>query len=346
MRLEARGAVSRVALVAAPFAAIAFTLLASGLFVAWAGAPLGRTYALIFEGGFGSRFAWSETLTRATPLILTGLAAAVAFRAHFYNIGAEGQLYAGALAAVAVGGLADGSGWAASPALLFPAMIAAAMAAGALLLLVPALLRTRLSVDEVVTTLLLNFIVLLFVSMMLEGPMKDPAAMGWPQSVALADDMQLGKLIPRTRLHTGLLWAVLLAGMLWALLRYTTFGFAVRAVGANARAAAFAGVPVTRTTLAVALLSGALAGLAGALAAPVRSLTPGMGFSVLIESFIVTVIGGMGSILGALVGALLIGLIRSFGSLGFPLFTEGLMYLFMVIVLVSRPSGLFGKEVA
>ncbi|MGY3488847.1 branched-chain amino acid transport system permease protein [Bradyrhizobium sp. USDA 4011] len=93
-------------------------------------------------------------------------------------------------------------------------------------------------------------------------------------------------------------------------------------------------------------LGGMLAGLAGALAAPVRSLTPGMGFSVLIESFIVTVIGGMGSILGALIGALLIGLIRSFGSLGFPLFTEGLMYLFMVIVLVSRPTGLFGKEVA
>ena len=93
-------------------------------------------------------------------------------------------------------------------------------------------------------------------------------------------------------------------------------------------------------------LGGMLAGLAGALAAPVRSLTPGMGFSVLIESFIVTVIGGMGSILGALIGALLIGLIRSFGSLGFPLFTEGLMYLFMVIVLVSRPTGLFGQEVA
>ena len=93
-------------------------------------------------------------------------------------------------------------------------------------------------------------------------------------------------------------------------------------------------------------LGGMLAGLAGALAAPVRSLTPGMVISVLIESFIVTVIGGMGSILGALIGAILIGMIRSFGSLGFPLFTEGLMYLFMVIVLVARPTGLFGKEVA
>src|SRR5512147_1275976 len=142
MRLEARGDVSRLMQVGAPFAAVAFTLLASSLFVAWAGAPLLRTYGLIFEGGFGSRFAWSETLTRATPLILTGLAVAIAFRARLFNIGAEGQLYAGALAAVAAGSV-DGP-----PALVFIAMLAAAMLAGALLLLVPALLRTRFGVDE------------------------------------------------------------------------------------------------------------------------------------------------------------------------------------------------------
>lgn len=314
MRLEARGAVSRVALVAAPFAAIAFTLLASGLFVAWAGAPLGRTYALIFEGGFGSRFAWSETLTRATPLILTGLAAAVAFRAHFYNIGAEGQLYAGALAAVAVGGLADGSGWAASPALLFPAMVAAAMAAGALLLLVPALLRTRLQVDEVVTTLLLNFIVLLFVSMMLDGPMKDPMAMGWPQSVAIDGALELGKLIERTRAHTGLLWAIGLAVGLWLVNRYTVFGLQMRSVGANARAARFLGMPVTRVTLCTALLSGALAGLAGAIEVAGRTsyvtldMSPGYGYSGVVVAMLaglhpLGVIAASVFVAGMLVGA-------------------------------------------
>ena len=101
MRLEARPSLSRTALVVAPFAAIAFTLGVTMLLVAWAGAPIGETYALMFDGGFGSRFAWSETLTRATPLMLTGLSAAVAFRARLWNIGAEGQLYAGALAAVA-----------------------------------------------------------------------------------------------------------------------------------------------------------------------------------------------------------------------------------------------------
>ena len=283
MRLESRGALSRGWLLAAPFAAVAFTLVAASLFVAWAGAPLGATYIAIFEGGFGSRFAWSETLTRATPLILTGLSVAVAFRARLFNIGAEGQLYAGALAAVAVGGLQGTTEI--LPELLFPAMLLAAMIAGALLLLVPALLRTRLGVDEVVTTLLLNFIVLLFVSMLLDGPMKDPAAMGWPQSVALSDELQLGKLVERTRVHTGLLIALALAAMLWALLRYSTFGFAVRAVGANPRGAAFAGVPVQRTVVAVALLSGGLAGLAGAIEVAGRTgyvtldMSPGYGYS-------------------------------------------------------------------
>ncbi len=312
MRLEARREVSRVMAVAAPFAAIAFTLVLSSLFVAWAGAPLWRTYGLIFEGGFGSRFAWSETLTRATPLILTGLAAAVAFRARFYNIGAEGQLYVGALAAVAVGTYLTEAEVA--PLVAFVSMMAAAMAAGALLLLGPALLRARLGVDEVVTTLLLNFIALLFVSMLLDGPMKDPTAMGWPQSPALADALQLGKLVERTRVHTGLLWAIGLAAALWALLKYTTFGFAVRAVGANARAAAFVGVPVLRTMVMVALLSGALAGLAGAIEVAGRTsyvtldMSPGYGYSGIVIAMLAAlnplgVVAAAIFVAGVLVGA-------------------------------------------
>ncbi|MGI9153786.1 MAG: ABC transporter permease, partial [Rubrivivax sp.] len=217
MRLERRAQVSPVWLLAAPFGAVAFTLLASSLLVAWAGAPVGRAYALLLEGGFGSRLALTETMTRATPLILTGLAAAVAFRARLFNIGAEGQLYAGALAAVAVGGLHGGSGFEAPLWLLFPLMLAAAMATGALLLLGPALLKSRLGVDEVVTTLLMNFIVLLGVSALLDGAMKDPTAMGWPQSVALQDALQLDKLVERSRVHTGLLVALGLAVALWVL---------------------------------------------------------------------------------------------------------------------------------
>jgi len=314
MQLERRTAPSRWLLVGAPVAAIAFTLLVTSLLVAWAGAPVARAYALLLEGGFGSRFAWTETLTRATPLILTGLAAAVAFRARLFNIGAEGQLYAGALAAVAVGGLHGGTGFEVSPWLLFPLMMAAAALAGALLLLGPALARSRLGVDEVVTTLLLNFIVLLFVSAMLDGPMKDAAAMGWPQSVALQDTLQLGKLVERSRLHTGLLWSLAAALALWVLLRHTTLGFEIRAVGANARAAAFAGMPVAWVQVKVALLSGALAGLAGAIEVAGRAayvtldMSPGYGYSGIVIAMLAAlhplgVVAAAVFVAGILVGA-------------------------------------------
>lgn len=314
MRLERRAEVSGLALLLAPLGALAFTLLVTSLLVAAAGAPVGRAYALLLEGGFGSRFAWTETLTRATPLIFTGLAAALAFRARLYNIGAEGQLYAGALAAVAVGGLHDGVGLAWPPALLMPAMFAAAALAGALLLLGPALLKSRLGVDEVVTTLLLNFIVLLFVSAMLDGPMKDPMAMGWPQSVALQDAVQLDRLVERSRVHTGLVGAVVCALLAWALLRLTTSGFEIRAVGANPRAAAFAGMPAGWVMVKVALLSGGLAGLAGAVEVAGRAgyvtldMSPGYGYSGIVIAMLAMlhplgVVAAAVFVAGVLVGA-------------------------------------------
>ena len=285
MRLERRNQSSRLALLLAPLGAIAFTLLISALLVLWADAPVGRTYGLLLVGGFGSVFAWSETLTRAIPLMLTGLAVAVAFRARLFNIGAEGQLYAGAIAAVAIGGMHGGTGFEWPLWLLFPTMMLAAAVAGALLLLGPALMKSRLGVDEVVTTLLLNFIVLLGVGALLDGPMKDPLAMGWPQSVGLLPDLELSKLVAQTRVHTGLLWGIALAVIVWALLRHTVLGFDIRALGANARAAAFAGVPVTRTVVLTALLSGALAGLAGAIEVAGRAsyvtldMSPGYGYT-------------------------------------------------------------------
>ena len=288
MQLERRTSTPRALLLGAPVAAVIVTLAITSLLVAWAGAPVTQAYALLLEGGFGSRFAWAETLTRATPLILTGLAAAVAFRARLFNIGGEGQLYAGALAAVAVGGLHGGTGFEASPWLLFPLMMIAAMLAGALLLLGPALAKARLGVDEVVTTLLLNFIVLLFVSAMLDGPMKDSLGMGWPQSVAIQDALQLSKLVERSRVHSGLLWSLAAALLLWALLKHTTTGFEIRAVGANPRAAAFAGMPVAWVQVKVALLSGALAGLAGVIEVAGRAgyvtldMSPGYGYSGLV----------------------------------------------------------------
>lgn len=310
MRLEARAQVRPLHVARATLGAALAVAAVAALLVAAAGAPVGRTFTLMAAGAFGSVFAVSETLTRAIPLILTSLAAAVAFRARLFNIGAEGQLYAGAIAAVAVGG----SGAALPAPLLAAAMFAAAVAAGALLLLGPALAKLLWNVDEVVSTLLLNFIVLLAVGALLDGPMKDPMAMGWPQSVALPDELSLDKLIAGTRVHTGLFAGLGAATALWIVLRATTLGFDIRALGANARAAAFAGVPVRRTMVLVALLSGGLAGLAGAVEVAGRTgyvtldMSPGYGYAGIVVAMLAALhplaaVAASIGVAGVLVGA-------------------------------------------
>ena len=136
---------------------------------------------------------------------------------------------------------------------------------------------------------------------------------------------------------------LLIAALLGLVITRTRYGKIVRAAAVNPSMVSALGINTGVVYASVFVIGGLLAGLAGGLAAPVRSLVSGMGTSVIIESFIVTVIGGMGSVAGALVGSLLIGLVRSFGTIGFPLFTEGLMFLLMAVVLVVKPSGLFGK---
>jgi simple sugar transport system permease protein len=239
-------------------AVMAAMVLCSGLIV-WAGAPVLDAYAALATGALGSRFAISETLTRATPLMFTGLAVAVAFRAKLWNIGGEGQLYAGALAATWVG-----TGSLTLPAyLMIPILFLAAALAGGLLLLLPTVLKIRLKVDEVVTTLLLNFVVLLFVNYLLFGPWKDPLSMGWPQAAPIVDDGLLPNLVARTRLHFGLVAALTAALGVWIIMRFTHWGFEIRAVGLNTPAAVFAGIPVNATVVRTALLSGGLAACAG-----------------------------------------------------------------------------------
>ena len=227
--------------------------------IVWAGAPVIASYIALIKGSFGSVFAITETLTRASPLIFTGLAAAVAFRAKLWNIGGEGQLYAGALAATWVGtGMVVLPPW-----LMIPFLFLVGALAGGLLLLVPVILKTQLKVDEVVTTLLLNFVVLLFANYLLFGPFKDPQAMGWPQAAPIIDEGVLGNLVARTRLHAGLIWALAAALAMWAIIGLSKWGFEIRAVGSNLAAARFAGVPIGATVLRTAIFSGGLAGMAG-----------------------------------------------------------------------------------
>jgi simple sugar transport system permease protein len=269
----------------------------------FAGANIVEAYREMAKGIFGSMFAFTEMLTRATPLIFTGLAATLAFRAKLWNIGAEGQLYLGAMAAVIVGtGWVDGP-----PMLLIPMILIAGALAGALGMAGPAYLKTRFGADEVVTTLLLNFIILIFIQMMLEGPLKDPMGMGWPQSSPVVDNALLPQILPRMRLHYGLVIALVAAVIAHIMLSKSVWGLKLRAVGENAAAALHAGIGVKRTLMSAALISGALAGLAGVSeVAGLRGylttdLSPGYGYT----GIVVAMLAGL-SPLGVVIAALFI----------------------------------------
>ncbi|WP_050465935.1 ABC transporter permease [Herbaspirillum autotrophicum] len=337
---------SRWRMTLAPVWALSGTLLISALLIWLAHAPVLQAFGLLLSGGFGSMFAWSETLTRATPLILTGLAAAIAFRARLYNIGAEGQLYMGALAAIVVGGMHGGTGWGLPVMVEFPLMLLAAALAGALLLLIPTVLKTHFGVDEVVTTLLLNFIALLFVSMMLDGPMKDPLSMGWPQSVALNPELELTRLVDKLRIHSGLVMAVVLALLIHFVNKRTVFGFEMRAVGANARASRFAGMSVNSVMIKTALLSGAVAGLAGAFEVAGRTsyitldMSPGYGYTGIVIAMLAA-LNPVGVVFASIfIAGILVGADSMSRSIGVP------TYLADVVVAVSLISMLIAVMLA
>lgn len=271
-----------------PAIAIGTTIVLASLLAMIAGANAFSVLGLILKGAFGSQFAILETLNRATPLIFTGLAAAVAFRAKFWNIGAEAQLYAGALMTVVLG-----TGLLAWPGpVLLPLLALSAILAGALLLVVPAVLKTRFGVDEVVTTLLFNFIFLLFISMLLEGSLKDPMGMGWPKSARVLSEARLPRIVEGLRLHWGFALAILSAVVVWIIQTRSTLGYEMRAVGNNPEAARFAGIPVKTVLVKTALLSGGLAALAGfsEVAGLKGSLTldlsPGFGYTGIIVAML------------------------------------------------------------
>ncbi|MVA23091.1 ABC transporter permease [Agrobacterium vitis] len=302
MRFERREHRPLVLVIATPIMAIVAALAISGILIAIAGAPVLEAYWRILTGAFGSRLSTTETLTRATPLILTGLSAAVAFRARLWNIGAEGQLYLGAITVAAASSHLLGD---LPPVIQIPALLILGALAGMVLLLLPLWLRLRFSVDEVVTTLLLNFVAVLFVSMLIDTVLKDPMAFGWPQSQSVADAAMLPKLLSRSRLHLGLVIAVLLALVLHFVQQRTVFGIRSRAAGLNPAGAVFAGVPLGRTLVTVACISGGLAGLAGAVEVMgvkgyvTTDLSPGYGYSGIVVAMLAN-LNPLGVVLAAL----------------------------------------------
>ena len=248
-----------------------------------AGYPAGRALGSLWSGAFGSWYAiTSATLVRAIPLIIIGLGLAIAFRAGSFNIGGEGQFYAGAIAATWLG-LHLGS----LPSLLaVPAVLAGAILAGALWVAVPVLLRVRYGVLEVISTLLLNFIAEATTSLVVQGPLQERQGI-YPQSDAIAESARL-PVLPGTRLHAGLLLALVGAGVLHVLFTRTLWGFQLRAVGLGPRAAEISGRIDSRWMAAAGLaLSGAIAGLAGGVEvtgvsyALFQNLSPGYGFTAI-----------------------------------------------------------------
>src|SRR4051795_6239039 len=225
------------------------------------------TFRRIVETAFGSKTAINETLVSATPLLFTGLCAAVAFRMNLFNIGGEGQLYAGAITGAAAGiAIGNHSGW-----LSIPAMIVAGAAGGAALALIPGSLRAFLSTNEIITSLMLNYVLALVISYLIfdsQSYWRDtssPTAKVFPQGKNLPDAaswpaLHVGALV----LPFGLLLGVALAALLWLLYTRTRFGFEVQVIGDSPRAAAYAGMRTRRKILAVMALSGALAGIGGA----------------------------------------------------------------------------------
>ena len=255
-RLEPRTEPARWLNIALPLVAIAVALvLCSGL-IALSGAGIFEAYGIMFGSALGSEFNITETLVKAAPMIFTGLAVAVAFRAKFWNIGAEGQLMAGAVAAAFVGA------YPMPGPLAMLLMALAGAAAGGLVALVPALLRVNLKVDDVVSSLLLNSVVYFAIMALIEGPWKDPFS-GYPISPPIEDSAGFPRLIEGTRLHLGVLAAFVAAGLVWFLITRTTLGFKIRITGENAEAARYGGIAVGRVIVVTALISGGLAGLAG-----------------------------------------------------------------------------------
>jgi simple sugar transport system permease protein len=243
-----------------PFASIVVGLLAFGVFVGLLGRNPLEVYATIFEGGFASAFSWNNTLLRAAPLILTGLAVAIPAQAGLVVIGGEGALALGALAAAAVAvPLAPSLG----PAALVAGAIAGA-AAGGLWFALTGFFRAYRGLNETISSLLLSYIAIAVFNHVVEGPLRDPASLNKPSTLPLADSAMIGQ-IPWLDVHWGLAIGIVACVIAQLALSRSTQGFALRVAGGNPRAAMLVGLPVGALIVAACALGGAAAGLAGAI---------------------------------------------------------------------------------
>lgn len=288
-----------------PVLALVVTFILTSGLIFWANASPFETYYHFLIAPLTNKVSALEILVKATPLMLTGAAVTFAFAAGYYNIGAEGQLFAGAIAAAGLGVAMKEV-----PAFItIPAIVIAGFAAGMAWATIPALLKVKLQVDEVVTTLLLNSVMGFIVSALLNGPWRDPNS-GWPQSPEIGASAIFFKLIPRSRLNLGFVIGILVILVLWFVLTSTSFGLKMRAVGLGKPAARFAGINVSRTTLIAALVSGGIAGIAGVAEVAgiqyhlIGDLSAGYGYT----GIIIATLGSLNAV-GVFIASLFFGLV-------------------------------------
>ncbi len=319
-----------------PIIAIGITFLLTSVLILWAKANPFEAYFYFLVSPLSSRVSALEVLVKSTPLLLTGAAVTLAFTVGYWNIGAEGQLLAGAIAA---GGLGMALGGV-PPVLAIPIMLLGGFTAGLLWALIPAFLKVKLAVDEVVTTLLMNTVILFLISFLLNGVWRDPIS-GWPQSPQIVSSAVFPKLVERSRLHIGFLVAWIVVGIMWIVFYKTPFGLRMRAVGLGQSAANFVGVNVKRTVMISALVSGGIAGLAGVSEVAgihfhlIEAISPGYGYT----GIIVALLGGLNP-LGMGAAALFIGLIETGAqsvsrALGVPIFLGNVVEAVLLLVTLS-----------
>jgi general nucleoside transport system permease protein len=315
LRFEPRDEVHPWVYVLVPVVSVLLALLVGAVFLVLSDLDPLTVYRAMVRASFSSGYGLADTLVSATPLILTGLAALVSFRVKLWNIGAEGQLYMGAILASGIA-LALGPstpGWA-----HVIAMLLAGMVGGVALVTIPALARAWLGTSEIITTLLLNFVALFLMSWLIFGSRsfwRDPGATNFPQGRRIppvADFPRLGT----TRVHLGLLVALGAVVVVWFVLTRTRFGYQMRVLGDSEPAARYAGIPVRRTVVVVLLASGALAGLAGAtqigglaLRLEPNGLAVGLGFAGIIVASLARL-----NPYGVIVVAILLGGVRNAGT--------------------------------
>ena len=283
--------------VAVSLGAILFALIVGGLVITVAGGDPIRSYAHIARASFGSLGVFSDTLVKATPLILVGLACSIAFRMRLWNIGAEGQFYLGAFGASAIV-LTPILPPETSPWLFIPVMMLAGIIAGALWGFIPGFLKARYNVNEIITTLMMNYIAVAWNNFFIYAVWTEGGfqmSRMFPRTawlLRLTDFAKEAVLFRGLTVHLGLFFGLLAAVIVWLVLYRSRWGYEIRLIGDNPRAAKYAGLNITRNTIFVMMFSGALAGLAGMseITGVVHrlqgSISPGYGFTGIIVAWL------------------------------------------------------------